>query len=182
MKLGLFPGSFNPIHAGHLAVAAAAKEALGLDRVVFIVSPRPPHKDARALAPARHRLAMARLAVRGLPGFEVSDVELRRRGPSYTIDTVKAFRGKLYLIVGADTLAEIGTWRSAAEVRRRVTLAVYARRGSRLRRGRGIVALPGAAVDVAARTLRARIRRRMPITGWVPRAVEKYVYSRRLYR
>lgn len=178
MKLGLFPGSFNPIHVGHLTMAFAAKEHLGLDRVVLIVSPRPPHKEGRDLAPARDRLAMARLAVRGLPGYEVSDIELRRRGPSYTIDTVRAFRGDLYLIIGSDTLGEIGTWREARELRRRVTLAVYARPGAKVRGG---VRVPGPELDVAARTVRERIRRGMPIRHWVPGAVENYLYRRRLY-
>src|SRR6185503_8646514 len=90
--LGLFGGTFNPPHAGHLSAALAARRAFGLARVVFIPAGRPAHKPADALAPARDRLRMVRLLIAGHPGLAVTDLELRRAGPSYTIDTVRALR------------------------------------------------------------------------------------------
>lgn len=181
MKIGLLGGSFNPIHIGHLVMAQAAHEQLGLDRVVLMPAPRPPHKDPRELAGGRDRLAMARLAARGTPWLRVSDLEFRRRGPSYTIDTVRALGGRVTLIVGQDTLGEIDTWHEARRLRRMVTLAVYRRPGSRAR-ARGVRWIDGAAIDVSAREIRARVRAGRPIRFWVPIPVEKYIVSRGLYR
>lgn len=162
-------------------MAFAAREALKLDRVIFVVSPRPPHKRGTDLAPARHRLAMARLGARE---FEVSNIEMRRRGPSYTIDTLRAFRGRLFLIMGSDTLGDVPTWRESDAVVRRATFAVYARPGARVKppRGARVVRIPGPPLEISARKIRARVRRGLPIRHWVPAAVEKYIYSRRLYR
>lgn len=179
VKLGLLGGSFNPIHLGHLVMAQAAREQLGLDRVILMPAPRPPHKDPRELAPDRHRLAMARLAARGTPWLRVSDLEFRRRGPSYTIDTVEALGGNLTLIIGQDTLGEIDTWRESRRLRRLVTLAVYRRPGSR---ARSVKWIDGPRIDVSARDIRARVRAGRSIRFWVPLPVEKYIVAKGLYR
>ena len=113
--LALFGGSFNPIHVGHLIVGRAILEHVGLARLVFIPSANPPHKRGLELADAADRLEMVRLAIAGEPGFEVSDVEIRRTGPSYTILTVEGYRRSLsaeaaiYWIIGGDTLGELHT-------------------------------------------------------------------------
>ncbi len=113
MRVGLFGGSFNPIHLGHLRAAEEVREALKLDLVYFIPAASPPHKQSSELAPAEHRLAMVRAATKGNRHFMTSDVEIRRSGRSYTIDTVRYFLATLkqpaplYLMMGADQFAEL---------------------------------------------------------------------------
>lgn len=113
--MALFGGTFDPFHNGHLRMAIEVRERLGIARVVFLPARNPPHKPAQPVTDASHRLAMASGAVAGVPGFEVSDLELRREGPSYSIDTVAAFResdprADLFFLIGADAFAEIATW------------------------------------------------------------------------
>jgi nicotinate-nucleotide adenylyltransferase len=117
-KIGLLGGTFNPIHYGHLRTALEVQQGFGLDAVYLIPSASPPHKTAEGLAPAEDRLNMVRQAIDGRPGLRLSDIELKREGPSYTIDTVCAFRKHLpasvwlYLIMGIDAFREITTWKS----------------------------------------------------------------------
>jgi nicotinate-nucleotide adenylyltransferase len=186
VKLGFLGGSFDPIHVGHLLMAQRALEALRLDRVLLVVSPRPPHKRPAELAPARHRLAMARAAVRGLERIGVSDVEFRMRGPSYTVRTAEALRRRhpgatLTLLIGQDTLGEIRGWREAPRLLSQVRVAVYRRSGSRAPDGR-VRWIDGPALDVSSREIRRRVRRGRPIAFWVPVPVQRYIQQHRLYR
>ena len=132
-RLGLFGGTFNPIHVGHLRAAIEVREGFGLDEVILVPAATPPHKPAAGLAPAADRLAMARLAVRGVRGLSVSDAEIRRGGPSYTIDTVRRFlaasppAAELFLIVGLDAFLEIDTWKSYRELLALVPVIVIPR-------------------------------------------------------
>ncbi len=128
-RVGVFGGSFNPIHFGHLLVADAVCETLALDRLVFVPAAVPPHKPAEELAPAEHRFAMTALAVREHPRFEVSDVELGRRGPSYTADTLEllAGRGDLLLLIGSETFLDLLTWHEPGRVARLARLCVVPR-------------------------------------------------------
>ncbi len=134
MRVGILGGSFNPPHLGHLAVARAVRDRLGLDRVVLVPAARPPHKpDDPDLAPPRDRLAMTRLAAEG-EGFEVSGLELERQGPSYTIDTVRALRAErpddeLLFLIGADTVDELPTWKEAPALLREVAFVAVNRPG-----------------------------------------------------
>ena len=114
-KLGILGGTFNPVHFGHLAAAEEVRDRLKLDRVLFIPSFIPPHKQEEAVPSAVHRMEMVRLAAMGNPAFEPSDIELRRGGRSYTIDTIEAMRQvhtgtELYFITGLDSFLEIQTW------------------------------------------------------------------------
>jgi len=131
-RLGVFGGTFDPIHLAHLRCAEEAREALGLDRVLFVPSASPPHKGGRAVAPARDRLEMVRRAVAGNPGFAVSTMELDRPGRSYTIDTLRELRGRLpatrlVLLVGLDAFREIGTWKEYESLFALADVAVLAR-------------------------------------------------------
>jgi len=131
-QVGLYGGTFNPIHKGHVAVAHAAKAALGLDQVLLVPSAQPPHKPGREVAAAKDRLAMTRLAVMNEPGLEVSDIEHRRDGPSYTIDTVKAFKAEhpdteLFFIIGSDSVPYLHKWKNIDELKDLVTFAVASR-------------------------------------------------------
>jgi nicotinate-nucleotide adenylyltransferase len=140
-RLGVFGGTFDPIHLAHLRCAEEACELLALDRVLFIPSANPPHKGGRAVAPARHRLAMVRRAVAGNPRFAVSAMELERPGRSYTVDTLRELRERLprtrlVLLVGLDAFREIGTWKDYRSLFPLADVAVMARpphRASNLR-------------------------------------------------
>ena len=133
MRVGILGGSFNPIHFGHLRSAEEVREALRLDLVYFVPAATPPHKSAEGLAPAEHRLQMVRLATKGNRYFMVSDVEIRRAGRSYTIDTVRHFlaaqrgRSTLFLMMGSDAFAELDTWKDCDELVRLSSLVVHTR-------------------------------------------------------
>jgi nicotinate-nucleotide adenylyltransferase len=133
MRIALFGGSFNPIHLGHLRAAEEDREAMRLDLIYFVPAASPPHKPPVGLAPAEHRLQMVRLATKGNRHFMVSDVEVRRSGSSFTVDTLRYFRStmraqpELFLIMGDDQFAELDTWKKADEIVRLCSLIVHTR-------------------------------------------------------
>ncbi len=133
MRVGLFGGSFNPIHFGHLRAAEEVREALGLDLVYFVPAASPPHKAQGDLVPAEHRLEMARLATKGNRHFMVSEVEVRRIGRSYTVDTIRYFLSTLrapstpLLMMGSDQFAELETWKDCDELTALCSIAVHTR-------------------------------------------------------
>jgi nicotinate-nucleotide adenylyltransferase len=182
--IGLLGGSFDPVHVGHLALAVNARAALGLEEVWLIPARTPPHKRGRRLTDARHRLAMLRRAVRGLPGLRVCTIELERPGPSYTVETVRALRraqpGRYVLLVGADMALDLPRWREARALLRMVEVAAAPRPGwtlpPRVRR------IPAPSLDVSSREIRARAKRGLPITFLVTPEVERYILRHGLYR
>ena len=189
-----FGGSFNPIHFGHLRCAEVAGQA-GYERVVLIPSAQPPHKpDTTDLAPAEHRLAMCRLATADSSLFEVSDIETRRTGPSYTIDTAQELRRQgwkeVHWLIGADMLMYLPKWHRPLDLLRDVHFVVMARPGwtidwkalpSAFGHLRGhIVEAP--LIDIAATDIRNRIRQQMPIDHLVPPPVANYIRDHDLYR
>jgi len=131
-RIGVFGGTFDPIHIGHLRCAEEARQQLGLAEVLFIPASDPPHK-ARRIAPAVHRLAMTRLAVAGNPAFRVSTIEIERDGPSYTIDTLRELRTRLpddvalTLLVGLDAFRDFGTWKDYRALFRLADVGVWSR-------------------------------------------------------
>lgn len=132
MKIGLFGGSFNPIHNGHINLATSVKDSLGLDKVILIPSKKSPHKDSSAYVSNTHRLNMCRLAIQGLKGFEVSDFEINRDTISYSIYTVEYFNSKypndiLYLLIGSDMLLTFDTWKEYKRILSMVKLVVVSR-------------------------------------------------------
>lgn len=133
--IGLFGGTFNPVHFGHLRSAAEVRASFLLDKICFIPSALPPHKIPSGIADANYRLEMTQIAIKGYPEFFVSDVELNRQGPSYTIDTVKHFQSNqtepavFYLILGLDAFLEIDTWKSFKELFRVIPFIVMTRPG-----------------------------------------------------
>lgn len=201
-RIGLFGGTFDPPHLGHLVLAEWARVRLGLDRVVFVPAGAPPHKFGRRLTDAAHRLAMTRRAVRGNLAFVVSALEARRAGPSFTVDTLRYFHARqpgerLYLLMGADSLADFPTWHEPGEIARLATLVVAARlraeesaldegaRSSSLvpARVRGrVVLLDNPVVAVSSSALRARARAGRSLRYLVPDAVAAYVTRHGLYR
>lgn len=137
MRIGLFGGTFNPVHIGHIQVAKEVKEGFPLDRVVFFPSAIPPHKEKGGVASAQDRVQMLKTAISGIPesgeSFIVSEIELKRSGPSYTIDTVRHFQSQAdkdqqyYLMMGSDAFFEIDTWKSYDELFQRIPFIVLSR-------------------------------------------------------
>ena len=189
MRIGILGGSFNPIHDGHLRLAEEAREALRLDRVLFIPAGHRPHKPQHGLIDARHRLAMVRLAIRDHVSFAVSAIELQRTGPSYTVDTLLALRrqfgarARCFFISGADTLQELKIWKDVDRVLRLCTFVVATRPGYPLRlRRRGLTGLPMTPLAISASDIRRRVHQGRSIRYLVPDTVERYIARHDLYR
>jgi nicotinate-nucleotide adenylyltransferase len=135
LRLGVLGGTFNPIHLGHLALAESFRERLALDRVLFVPAGIPPHKDVRGVAGSLDRYAMVALAVAGHPAFTACDVEVRRAGPSYSVETLETLSGewpgaRLFLLMGTDTFLDLPSWRTPERLATWATLAVGHREGS----------------------------------------------------
>jgi len=184
-------GTFDPIHLGHLRAAESAREALGLDRVVFVPAALPPHRPG-PVASALDRFAMTALATAAHGPFEASDLELRRGGPSYTVDTVSAFLAEgpasLCLIVGSDTFEEMTGWRDAARIFASCHVAVVPRPGDAslppsppFADAAGVSLVSGPTLPISATTVRARVREGRSVRYLVPEAVADYIAKRRLY-
>src|SRR3954447_934550 len=134
MRVGVFGGTFDPIHLGHLILAEQCREQGQLDQVWFVPSARPPHKDAPAITPFAQRVEMLQLAVAGQPAFRVDELEKDRPGPSFTADTLEAIQRRqpqdeLFLLLGADALHDLPAWHEPARIVRAATLLVSARPG-----------------------------------------------------
>jgi nicotinate-nucleotide adenylyltransferase len=145
MRLGIFGGTFDPVHVAHLRCAEEAREALALDRVLFIPAATPPHKRHKPVARAEHRLAMLRLAVAGNRAFRVSAMELERTGPSYSVDTLRRLRAdlpgstELVFLLGLDAFRDIHTWKEYRALFDLTDFAIFARPGYRLRSFRALI-------------------------------------------
>ncbi len=181
--VGVFGGSFDPVHHGHLAIAQAALEQVPLDRVVFVPSRRSPLKEELPAASERDRLAMLELAMREAARFSVSRCELDRPAPSYTVDTLEALagEGRLFLIVGADAARDLTRWKSPDRVRQLATLVIARRPGSD-HADPAAIWLDTPLLDISARDLRARAARRRSLRYLVPDAVWRYIEEHSLYR
>jgi len=186
MRIGIIGGTFNPVHHGHLLLAESAREALALERVLFIPANQPPHKPGARLLSGKARLAMLKLAIRDHAGFAASEIELSRPGPSYTLETLQTIRrsmpdAKLFLIIGQDLLRV--RWKAWSQIKRLCTVVVAKRPGSRVaRKEKGVVWLEMPQVAVSASEIRMRVRAGRSIRYLVPRSVERYIRSHHLYR
>lgn len=185
MHIGVFGGSFDPVHHGHLIVAAEAWQILGLDELRLVPAGEQPFKQGRLVAAPEHRLAMLERAVAGTPGFVVDPQECHRPGPSYTVDTLRALRAarpgaSLSLLVGSDTARDLPQWREAEAVRELASVIVLSRPGTEPPGGVGRV-LRVPAIDISASAIRRRIRAGASIRFLVPDAVAAYIAEHRLY-
>lgn len=199
MKIGIYGGTFDPIHNGHIAVANAVKREFGLDCVVFVVAADPPHKLNSNRTPGEIRLQMVQAAVDGEKGLVVSDIELKRGGISYTVDTLMEFHrlyedAKLYFIVGADMLIDFPTWYKPAEILKLATLVAAGREGSRSHDelcaaaerikeqfgGKVIVSLTNGPL-ISSTDIRQRVYDALPVNNLVPLKTELMIYERSLY-
>ena len=185
MKIGIFGGTFNPIHLGHLLLAETAREALSLDRVVFIPAAVPPHKPSKALLSGEVRLKLIELAIKGNPGFVASSIELERAGPSYTIQTVEMLhsqlpQAKLFLIVGEDMLSV--AWRSWKQLKQLCTIAAAHRPQAKTSRQSGIRYLPMPQVEISSTDIRQRLTAGKSVRYLLPSAVAQHIYQHQLYQ
>ncbi|GBD32885.1 MAG: putative nicotinate-nucleotide adenylyltransferase [Gemmatimonadales bacterium] len=187
-RIGIFGGSFDPIHLGHLVAAEQAREQLELQEVRFVPAARQPFKVEGHEADARHRAEMVRLAIADNPYFVLDLREIDRGGVSYTVDTLRELKAErpadeLFLILGADAARDLGKWREAGELPRLATVAVVTRPGAAPPAGAGIslvISAPG--IDVSATEIREAVRAGRSIRYLVPRAVEEYIAAHGLYR
>jgi nicotinate-nucleotide adenylyltransferase len=189
-RIGVFGGTFDPPHVGHLVTAVNVRHALDLDRVLLVVANVPWQKEgSRPISPGPDRLALVEAAVRGVPGLEASRVELDRAGPSYTADTLAELGAltpgaRFYTILGQDAAARIETWERYEEVVERSTLVVVDRPGTRghLPDGFGWVHVEVPHLEVSSTDLRARVLDGRPLEFLLPAPVVALIRERRLYR
>lgn len=200
-RLGLFGGSFNPIHFGHLIVARALLEKLSLDQVYLLPSRNPPHKDIKSLADAGHRANMVRMAIEGEAGLRFDDFDLTRPGPCFTIDTVAHFRerfsaAELFWFIGADSLMELPTWHRAKDLISSCNVVTAARSGKMVfnpstleqafgkeetaRLLGGVVETPF--IDISSTDIRNRVAQGLSIRYLLPGSVRIYIEEHQLYR
>ena len=183
MRIGILGGSYDPIHHGHLIAAEALRETLGLDEVRLVVAREQPLKSGRHAAPPDDRASMVEIAVRGSPGLVADRSELARGGPSYTVDTLRAFHlrwpeAELVLLLGADAAEELPRWRDLESIRSLARLVIFARGG--VAEGGDAVVVPR--LDISSSQIRDRVRAGRSIRFWVPDAVVAYIARGRLYR
>ena len=183
-RIGIFGGSFNPIHLGHVLLAETAREALSLDRVVFIPTHLPPHKSSAGLLSGQVRLELIQAAIHDNPAFVVSDIELQRQGPSYSIDTVRSLRrqlprAKLFLLIGQDMLSV--RWKDWKELTRLCTVVAAGRPGSRARLPANVKRLNMPQVEIASSDIRKRLQAGRSVRYLVPSAVHRLIRQRGLY-
>ena len=191
MRIGIFGGSFDPVHNAHVALARLALAALRLDDLVWVPAGRPWQK-LRAVTPAAQREAMVRLAIEGEPRFSVSSVEIERSGPSYTVDTVRELQSqrpgaKWYLVIGQDQYAGFHSWHRWQELLGLVTLAIANRPDAPLSADPQVLGVPHEAValpmmDISSTDIRERIASGQGIGDLVPAAVARYIARHHLYR
>ncbi len=197
-KIGIFGGTFNPIHIGHLIIAEAAREEYGLDKIIFVTASHPPHKSQVGIATNENRQKMVELAIADNPHFESSDVELQRQGPSYTVDTLRYFHEifpddtEFYFIVGTDTLLQLHTWKYIDELMELCSflaalrphydenLNEVIRELSEQYQGK-IYCLHTPELEISATDLRERLQQGKSIRYLVPAAVEKWLREHNVY-
>jgi len=191
VRIGVFGGTFDPPHVGHLILAADAIDSLRLDRLIFVPAATQPFKaDSPAVASGADRLEMLRLAVGGDPRYAVEDTEIRREGLSYTVETLEGIArqnagAELFLLVGQDTLAGFSGWKRPARIRELATLAMMQRSGTTTEESRapeGVAAISTRRVDVSATEIRERLASGKSIRGFVAEPVERFIAARGLYR
>jgi len=187
MKIGILGGTFNPVHIGHLILAEEAREKLSLDKVIFIPANLPPHKDDVDIADPQARLRMLKLAVKGNKHFTVSDIEIKRSGRSYTIDTIKALKDKykndeLYFIIGSDLLKYLEGWKDLNEIFKIVKFIAATRPGYPLENIPAYIKTLGIrAVDISGFSVRQCVKEGKSFRYLVPEAVFEYINKTKLY-
>jgi len=186
--VGILGGTFDPPHNGHIAIARAALKELRLSKIIFIPALIQPHKAAKTATPAENRINMLRLALTGENKFEISDIELRRKGPSFTVDTLEDLRGsypadQFFLIIGADNVSEIESWQEPERIFELAAVCAANRpkyeASGRFAREIKYFRMP--LVDISSTEIRARIRTGQSVSGMIAPEVERYITDKGLY-
>ena len=199
MRLGLYGGSFDPVHLGHLILAEQCREQCALDEVWFLPAASPPHKAHRELTPGKARVEMLEFATAGHPEFVVNRMELQRGGTTYTVDTLQQLHDEdasreLFFLIGADSLSDLATWREPERIAELATVVavnrgdrplpqldtLQAQLGEKIASRVALVSMPG--IDLSATDIRRRVRDGKSIRYLVPRAVEIYIAEHGLYQ
>ncbi len=201
MRVGIFGGTFDPVHLGHLILAEQARDQARLDEVWFVPAPRPPQKESQLLTRFEQRVEMLSLALAGNPTFRIDEIEKDRVGPSYTVDTLAELRRRhpehaLFLLIGGDALVDLPTWREPRRIIEQAGLVVMDRPGSPVIQAEdlrqrlaipdettvNLVRVEAPAIDIASRYLRRRISEERSVRYLVSRAVEVYIQEKHLYQ
>jgi nicotinate-nucleotide adenylyltransferase len=201
MRIGIFGGTFDPIHLGHLILAEQCREQARLDQVLLVPAARPPHKPDQVMTPFARRVEMIALAIAGHRAFQIDELEKERLGPSYTIETLEALhqrypQAELALILGSDCLPDLAHWREPVRILELATLLLAPRPGwslwpdQQLRASLGLApearlrqeVIHSPLIEISSRDLRRRVREGHTIRYLVPRAVEKYIEEHNLYK
>jgi len=188
MKIGILGGTFNPIHIGHLILAEEAREKLGFDKIVFVPTNLAPHKDIADVVSAQDRYKMVKLAIKDNKHFSVSDIEIKREGRSYTIDTLRELKrmylkDELYFIIGSDLLKYLDDWKDLKEIIKMVSFIAATRPGYPLEKIPSYIStVPIRAVDISGFEIRKAIKENKSFRYLVPEAVFDYINEKRLYK
>lgn len=191
-RIGVLGGTFDPIHLGHLVLAEQVKEKLRLERVIFIPSASPPHKTKRKLSLADDRFQMTKLALEGNPDFLISNIELKRGGASYTVDTLRELKklyadSEIYFLTGSDVLDEIHTWKTPEQIYNLAKVVIAIRPGfddfdPENHFAKKSIIMPITGVDVSSTQIRERVKKGQSIKYLVPPKVEEYIKKKKLFR
>ncbi len=191
MKIGILGGTFNPIHNGHLIIAEQVRIRFGLSKVLFIPCNIPYHKKSIGLASAKHRLAMVKLAIKDNPYFEASDIEIKRGGLTYSIDTIRYLKNtypantQFYFIIGVDSLPELPLWREIKTLAKLCRFIAIDRPGfvrPKLKLSFRISNLVYPLIDISSSKIRQEVKQKHSIKYLVPGSVQQYINKHKLYR
>ena len=188
MRIGILGGTFDPVHNGHIYLAEKACAKLRLDKIIFIPSYLPPHKKSVKVTSARHRFNMLKLAISGNKKFRISGMEIKRKGRSYSVETLRRLRkrygaaAELFFITGSDSLKELDKWKNLNEILRLCKFVVVGRPGFKAKRiPAGFIYLKINAKDISATNIRNRIKTGRSLAGIVPQKTADYIYRNKLY-
>ena len=189
MRIGILGGTFNPIHIGHLVLASEVLHKLKLEKIIFVPSFLPPHKSPSGIISADDRFKMVKFAIRGNSDFSVSDIEIKRKGKSYTIDTITEFKkhlrtAKFYFIIGSDYLGNLDNWRQADELKKLVKFVIVSRPGFKFSKNKKdkFIFLSINTPDISARQIRSRLKENKSIKYLISPEVERYIFKNNLYK
>ena len=197
-KIAMFGGTFDPIHNGHIGTALYFQKALSLDKIIFIPTNLPPHKEIKSNTPAEIRMEMCSIAVRDYPFFEVSNLEINRNGCSYTVDTLEALKdiyqtAEFYLIVGADMFLTITDWKKSDRIFELATICAVPRNGNNYsvldqhaselqKQGVKSVVADVPLVRVSSTMIREKVKNDENISAFVPQTIQEYIIKNNLYK
>lgn len=191
MRIGLFGGTFDPIHIGHLIIAETVRDVLKMDKIIFIPAVNPPHKQGKLITSSVHRIAMIRLAIANHADFQLSEIEVVREGISYTFDTIKIFQelypaGEMVFLMGADSLRELHTWHKPEQLVKMIKTVVFPRPSVDLDQVDPfffdhIDFINAPLIGISSSEIRQNVRSERSIRYLVPDSVAEYIQENRLY-